>query len=91
MKAINRMKGLLGRFRARIKKAIKRLWKRLREEPGYAETAAAFVVCGVDLVSRNPLLIRMIGRASESLVALARETLRDSRTLDQPLWALDPA
>lgn len=91
MNAIKRIKARFGRSRARIKGALRRLWERLREERGYAETAATFVVCGVDLVCPNPLLVRMIGRAAESLVALARETLRDRETTDQPFWALEPA
>lgn len=68
-----------------ISRWVKELWRRLRNEPGYAEALAALVVSAADLFVGGPQLRRLLHESARTFVVVIRSLMRD-REMPDTYW-----
>ena len=64
---------------------VKAIWRRLTNEPGYAEAVAALAIAAADLFVGGPQLRRLVRQAASTFVIVIRSLMGDGGMPD-PYW-----
>lgn len=91
MNALTKLRRRLRTAYKHLKRTVLELCRRLLNEPGYADTAANFVACGVELFCRNRGLVGLVREAAQAIAVVVRASIRGRRHDNDQVWLQDPA
>lgn len=84
MKQLNWFRTRLVRACSVVRRRVHNLWRRLLDEPGYADAAADLAVCGVVFCCKNPRIIQV----TQTVAAMLRNIVRNHPVEGDPTWEL---